>query len=144
MATTSKDFRVKNGLISEGSVSASSIVKTGGSSYQYLMADGSVKSGQATVSATAPLSPVNGDLWLSSVDGSAYVYYVDTNSSQWIEIGSDSVIGPTGLGVPVGGTAGQVLSKIDSTNYNTQWVAQSGGGGATDSDQNILANQIFG
>ncbi len=108
------------------------------------MADGSVKSGQATVSATAPLSPVNGDLWLSSVDGSAYVYYVDTNSSQWIEIGSDSVIGPTGPGVPTGGTAGQVLSKIDSSNYNTQWVAQSGGGSPADDDQNILANQIFG
>jgi len=28
----------------------------------------------------------------------------------------------------VGGTAGQVLAKIDSTNYNTQWVTPSGGG----------------
>ena len=28
-------------------------------------------------------------------------------------------------GVPVGGTAGQVLTKIDSTDYNTQWVSQS-------------------
>jgi hypothetical protein len=31
--------------------------------------------------------------------------------------------------VPVGGTAGQVLSKVDSTDYNTQWVTPSGGGG---------------
>jgi len=31
--------------------------------------------------------------------------------------------------VPVGGTAGQVLAKIDSANFNTQWVNQSGGGG---------------
>lgn len=150
MATTNKDFRVKSGVIAEGSLSASSIVKTGGNSYEYLMADGSVKSGQATVSATAPSSPVNGDLWFSSNDGSAYVYYVDANSSQWIELGLDSVIGPagatgaTGQGVPVGGTAGQVLSKIDGTNYNTQWVAQSGGGSASDSDQNIIANQVFG
>jgi len=30
--------------------------------------------------------------------------------------------------VPTGGTAGQVLSKIDENDYNTQWVAQSGGG----------------
>ncbi len=29
--------------------------------------------------------------------------------------------GATGAGVPVGGTAGQALTKIDSTNYNTQW-----------------------
>ena len=37
--------------------------------------------------------------------------------------------GPAGQGVPTGGTAGQVLAKIDSTNYNTQWVDQTGGGG---------------
>lgn len=29
--------------------------------------------------------------------------------------------GPTGPGVPVGGTANQALTKIDGTNYNTQW-----------------------
>jgi len=33
--------------------------------------------------------------------------------------------------VPAGGSAGQVLAKIDATNYNTQWVVQSGGGGLT-------------
>lgn len=31
-------------------------------------------------------------------------------------------IGPPGVGVPTGGISGQVLAKIDSTNYNTQWV----------------------
>jgi hypothetical protein len=36
--------------------------------------------------------------------------------------------GIDGQGVPTGGTAGQVLSKINSTDYNTQWVNQSGGG----------------
>lgn len=30
--------------------------------------------------------------------------------------------------VPVGGTAGQVLSKIDATNYNTEWTSPSAGG----------------
>ena len=30
--------------------------------------------------------------------------------------------GPTGAGVAAGGTAGQILSKIDGTNYNTQWI----------------------
>jgi hypothetical protein len=33
--------------------------------------------------------------------------------------------------VPVGGTTGQVLSKIDGTDYNTQWVTGGGGGGVT-------------
>lgn len=31
--------------------------------------------------------------------------------------------------VPAGGTAGQVLGKIDSTDYNVTWVNQTGGGG---------------
>lgn len=31
--------------------------------------------------------------------------------------------GATGAGVPTGGTAGQALTKIDSTNYNTQWTS---------------------
>ena len=35
--------------------------------------------------------------------------------------------GPAGPGVPVGGTAGQVLAKNSSTNYDTVWVNQSGG-----------------
>ena len=30
--------------------------------------------------------------------------------------------GDTGQGVPAGGITGQVLSKIDGTDYNTQWV----------------------
>jgi hypothetical protein len=30
--------------------------------------------------------------------------------------------------LPVGGTAGQVLSKINSTDYNTQWTTPSAGG----------------
>ena len=30
--------------------------------------------------------------------------------------------GGGGGGLPVGGTAGQILSKIDSTNYNAEWI----------------------
>jgi len=45
--------------------------------------------------------------------------------------GADSVVpgpqGPAGPGVPVGGTVGQVLTKIDASDYNTQWAAASGG-----------------
>ena len=41
--------------------------------------------------------------------------------------------GADGRGVPTGGTAGQVLSKTDAADYNTQWVDQTGGSGANDS-----------
>jgi hypothetical protein len=36
--------------------------------------------------------------------------------------------GATGPGVPTGGTANQILTKIDSTNYNTQWTSTISGG----------------
>ena len=36
--------------------------------------------------------------------------------------------GPAGPGVPTGGTAGQVLTKVNGTNYNTKWETPSGGG----------------
>ena len=41
--------------------------------------------------------------------------------------------GPAGPGVPTGGTTNQVLSKIDGTDYNTQWVAASTGTGTVTS-----------
>jgi hypothetical protein len=41
--------------------------------------------------------------------------------------GAAGTNGTNGVGVPTGGTAGQVLSKINSTNYNTQWTSPSGG-----------------
>ena len=36
------------------------------------------------ISDTAPLSPLNGDLWFDSTDGSLNVYYNDGTSSQWV------------------------------------------------------------
>ena len=38
--------------------------------------------------------------------------------------------GPAGQGVPTGGTAGQVLTKVDGTDYNTEWKDPAGGGGS--------------
>ena len=36
--------------------------------------------------------------------------------------GATGAIGATGPGVAAGGATGQVLSKIDTTDYNTQWI----------------------
>jgi hypothetical protein len=36
--------------------------------------------------------------------------------------GTDGATGPAGAGVPTGGTAGQVLAKIDGTDYNDHWI----------------------
>lgn len=40
--------------------------------------------------------------------------------------GPQGVQGPAGPGLPTGGTAGQVVSKKSSTNYDTQWVTPVG------------------
>jgi hypothetical protein len=45
--------------------------------------------------------------------------------------------GPAGQGVPAGGTAGQFLTKIDGTNYNTDWTTLNLSAYAT------LASPIF-
>lgn len=39
--------------------------------------------------------------------------------------GPTGATGPAGPGVAAGGTAGQVLSKVDGSDYNTQWVTPS-------------------
>lgn len=41
--------------------------------------------------------------------------------------GATGANGTNGQGVPTGGTAGQVLSKIDGTNFNTQWITPAAG-----------------
>jgi hypothetical protein len=36
--------------------------------------------------------------------------------------GAPGATGPVGVGVPVGGVAGDVLTKVDDTDYNTRWA----------------------
>ena len=94
-----------------------------------------------TVSANAPINPNDGDVWFNEQDGSSYIYYIDGDSEQWVEIGgkvgatgaagqngtdgingTDGVDGVDGVGVIVGGTTGQVLAKASATDYDTEWV----------------------
>lgn len=41
--------------------------------------------------------------------------------------GANGQDGDPGVGVPTGGTAGQILAKASGTNYDTEWVNQSAG-----------------
>ncbi len=50
--------------------------------------------GGVSVSDTAPATPAQGDLWFNSTDASLSLYYTDTDSSQWIEVGGSQ--GPQG------------------------------------------------
>lgn len=40
----------------------------------------------ATVSDTAPATPQSGQLWFQSSSGRVFVWYVDANSSQWVQV----------------------------------------------------------
>lgn len=42
--------------------------------------------------------------------------------------------GAPGIGVPAGGSTGQVLAKKSGNNYDTEWVDQQGGGGSSQAD----------
>lgn len=45
------------------------------------------------------------------------------------DTGATGPKGDPGEGVPVGGATGQVLAKASAADFDTEWVAQSGGGG---------------
>lgn len=59
------------------------------------------------------------------------------------ETGPQGPAGPAGPGVPTGGTAGQVLAKVDSTDYNTQWVNQSGGGSSYPTIKKVYNSSVY-
>ena len=40
------------------------------------------------VSSTKPSSPQNGDAWFDTTEGITYVYYIDSDSGQWVETGN--------------------------------------------------------
>ncbi|MCU4189664.1 hypothetical protein M9Q43_10875, partial [Flavobacterium sp. HXWNR29] len=50
--------------------------------------------------------------------------------------------GANGQGVPAGGTTGQVLAKVNGTDYNTQWVTPSAGGSGA--SVQLFANKVGG
>ena len=45
--------------------------------------------------------------------------------------GDPGPAGDDGEGVPVGGTTNQVLAKASDTDFDTEWVDQTGGGGSS-------------
>jgi hypothetical protein len=81
---------------------------SGGGTQKFLRADGSwitVGSRQTFVGTSAPSSANEGDQWYDSDEGRTYIYYVDTDSSQWVE-GNPSWNG----GIPIGSVTPGYLS----------------------------------
>ena len=88
-----------------------------------------------------PGGATQGDVYLVEADDNFYVW----DGSAWTSIGTlagptgatgapgsdgaDGADGADGVGVITGGTTGQVLAKASNTDYDTEWVDQTGGGG---------------
>lgn len=66
---------------------------------------------------TPPTDKVN--IFVDDVTGEPS-YKDDTGTVTSLQ-GATGSTGPAGQGVPTGGTAGQALTKVDGTDYNTQW-----------------------
>lgn len=84
--------------------------------------------GRYFVSETEPESPEIGDAWFRSSTAQLYIRY----DSFWVETSTSysGSQGATGAGVASGGTAGQILTKINGTDYNTTWSDPSAAVGA--------------
>jgi hypothetical protein len=107
VTTTNRDFKVKHGLsVAEGGTFGSPVTvgtPTENAHAATKLYVDSQASGM-TVSATAPVSPSNGNLWFDTVTSRVYVYY----SSEWIAMATladaevlqehihDTAIGGTG------------------------------------------------
>ena len=77
---------------------------------------------------TAIATPATG-LMVYQTDATAGFYFY--NGTAWTSLnganGTNGTNGANGQGVPTGGTANQVLAKVDGTDYTTQWITPSSG-----------------
>lgn len=99
---------------------------------QYTVAAGGAKTiaGSATataitVSATAPVSPSNGDSWFDSINAALYIYYFDGTSSQWAIADGSANLGETvidGGGVGLAAPTYSLSTTTVSANEGTQFT----------------------
>ena len=78
--------------------------------------------GGASISDTAPASPVAGQLWFESDTGSTFVYY----DSHWIEIGASGTAAYVADTAPTSPISGQIWFNSSNAGtyvyYDSQWI----------------------
>lgn len=97
---------------------------------------------RGTASAWTAANPILADGELG-VESDTDLFKIGDGLTAWNGLaygGLQGTSGANGEGVPTGGTAGQVLVKDSSTNYDTSWTSAFA---PYESDQAIIASQIF-
>jgi len=137
-----------NSHLNQSTATTGQILTWNGTDYAWVDASSSI-----SVSETAPASPSNGDMWFDSSNANTYIYYTDTDSSQWLQIGGigqtvqnitnnstvfgnptiasvspNSFDGTSGTVITIQGTnfdVGTVVSFIDANGVETNAAATS-------------------
>ena len=149
MTTSSKDFKVKNGLyVTNGGTFGGEVtvatptVGTSAATKDYV--DTAVSTPTIPVDSTSPVSPSNGDLWFDTLTERVHVYY----GSQWVAIATledaevlqdhihDTSIDGSGLIVSTfvsGGAYNEPGVLVSAGDYSTSsWENTYDGGTAID------------
>lgn len=66
------------------------------------------------------------------IQRSVQTVQVNPTEAQIVEVSTPGVPGPAGIGVPAGGTTGQVLKKNSNSDYDASWQASAANPGAAD------------
>jgi trimeric autotransporter adhesin len=75
--------------------------------------------------------------WLQSLKGTDGIN--GTNGAD----GAPGTNGTNGQGIPTGGAPGQILVKVDSTDYNTQWITPASSNDWSTTGNNAVADSNF-
>lgn len=82
---------------------------------------------------TAPLNPKDGDQWLNTVDGCLYIYYVDIDGGQWVQVKNNaalsSTIGPRVDALDASGNTNYIINGAFEINQRNLTSTTAGGYG---------------
>ena len=98
----------------------------------WTLAGGAGSGASVTVGDSAPSNPAAGDLWWNSEDGRLFLYYIDVDSSQWVDA-SPNITGSNGSNVfsgpnaPATAVEGALWFNTTTNQLyvftNDQWIA---------------------
>ena len=127
-----KNFAVKNGLTVNGSEVVSStrelknISAIDATTAAALTAAGFGGGGtgggaSVTTGSTPPSSPLEGDLWFDTDDGTLNIYFNDGDSSQWLAVSGQSGVGPfSGYQITHTGSTPPAIAAVGDLWFDTE------------------------